>query len=117
MTGGGRKSQDLMFNVKLSNSQKHTSHGTVGGKCTTTLHPKIYCNGAASKWNSPTCKPLRLKNNHFQDKNADSYMDLVRLSSYSKTIVSEITCSTKCNQNGYLKSSNGRSVVYSATKL
>lgn len=38
MAGGGRKSQDLMFNDKLSNSHRHTSDGTVGGRSTTTLH-------------------------------------------------------------------------------
>lgn len=38
MAGGGWKSQDLMFNVKLSSSHRRTSDGTVGGRCATTLH-------------------------------------------------------------------------------
>lgn len=38
MAGGGRKSQDLMFNDKLSNSHRHTSDRTVGGISITTLH-------------------------------------------------------------------------------
>lgn len=36
MAGGGRKSQDLMFGVKLSNSHRHTSDTVVGGRCITT---------------------------------------------------------------------------------
>lgn len=38
MAGGGRKSQDLMFNVKPSNSHRQTSDRTVGGRGTTTPH-------------------------------------------------------------------------------
>lgn len=38
MAGGGRKSQDLVFDVKLSNSHRHTSDRTVGGRCTATLY-------------------------------------------------------------------------------
>lgn len=34
MAGGGRKSQDLMCTVKLSNSPRPTSDGSVGGRCT-----------------------------------------------------------------------------------
>lgn len=41
MAGGGRKSQDSMFDVKLNNSHRHTSDRTVGGSCTTTLHTDI----------------------------------------------------------------------------
>lgn len=41
MAGGGRKSQDLMLDVKLSNSHRHTSDRTVGGRCTPTLHTDI----------------------------------------------------------------------------
>lgn len=65
MAGGGRKSQDLMFDVKLSNSHRHTSDRSVGGRCTTALHTgvgiiislqKYIILGAVSKCNSPTYK-------------------------------------------------------------
>ena len=65
MAGGGRESQDLMFNVKLSNSHRHTSDRAVGGKCTTTLHTgfsivislqKYIILGAVSQCSIPTHK-------------------------------------------------------------
>lgn len=41
MAGGGRKSQDLMCTVKLSNSPRHTSDRTVGVRCTAILHAGV----------------------------------------------------------------------------
>lgn len=37
MASGGRKSQDLTFDVKLHNSHRHTSDRAVGGRCIKTL--------------------------------------------------------------------------------
>lgn len=63
MAGGGRKSQDLMFDVKLNNSHRHTSDRAVGGSCTTTLHTVVgvvisqqkgILLGAVSKYNITT---------------------------------------------------------------
>lgn len=70
MAGGGRKSQDLVFDVKPSNSHRHSSDGAVGGRCTTTLHTgvgivfsphKYIILGAIFKWNIPTYKQVHLK--------------------------------------------------------
>lgn len=41
MARGGRKSQDLMHTVELSNSPKHTSDRTVGVRCTATVHAGV----------------------------------------------------------------------------
>lgn len=45
MAGGGSKSKDLLFDVKLSNSHRHTSDSAVGGRWYCDFTAKIYYTG------------------------------------------------------------------------
>lgn len=59
MASGGRKSQDLTFDVKLHNSHRHTSDRAVGGRCTKTLSVGVskiilYCCFVMDN-----CKPMK----------------------------------------------------------
>lgn len=84
MAGGGRKSQDVMLDVKLSNSHRHTSDRTVGGRCTEQhcilkmcdLTANIYYTEWVVPPNATIPCPSRSFDNasqcdHFRDKNTD----------------------------------------------